>query len=642
MNPIVPGSIIDGKYKIIAELSAGGFGTLYHAHQTNLNRHVAVKILRSESAGGLSASERFKREALALSQFHHEGIVVFYGYGLLDETSAYIAMELVDGDNLHSLVEAKQRLSFSETATVALAVARALSYTHSHGVVHRDLKPGNIVLGAPCADGARPVKVIDFGLARFLYNDQEWQQLTEAGTAIGTLRFMSPEQCLSVPADERSDIYSFGCVLYYCLTGECPFNASHFTLMMHQHVHEAAPPLSQTLTGSDELQKWQLLIDRCMEKKPEDRFQTMQEVITELQQLGADVPTSRSDSVPRARKTTPSRPGSSAVGRRLGQISLAVLALMIAGVGLFIFNRPQTGDKDQARTAQQDQVENGARLNDRIVGKMQNKEFDRELSQLLQQWSDIELQRQNINPVYVRLNETIPQLESHGVDASALWVRLAKTTLLMGRDAETAAAAEHFMTPDPAPALLADMCSFFDMADRAGTLSPSLRTYKMQRLTPLMDALDKGKTRIEPDTAVRLRASYSRDLASQGKLKEARAQAERALAERAQFNLYMDAEYPLTVVQLAQYQEGVGDGAQAEQTLRQTIEFCQSHKPEIGCREVYAALCANYIERGKFTEARALLRDIDTNHREFFRQNKFLRQYQDQVTRHFAGQTRRN
>lgn len=285
VNSIPPGTVVDGKYRIISEISSGAFGTLYKAEQLSLDRIVALKILASGSLLDGSTAERFKREALALSKFHHQNIVSFYGYGSAG-SCAYIAMELVEGEDLESQITKQGRFSTNQLLPCALSIARALAFSHAHGIVHRDLKPANILVSTAPEDPFA-VKLIDFGLARFVLSNADWQRLTETGMAIGTLRYMSPEQCLGRDADARSDIYALGCVLYHCLTGRYPFAAEHFALMMHQHIYESAPDLSDFVESadSDDLQQWQNVIDKCMAKQPDQRYQSAEELLTDLNSL---------------------------------------------------------------------------------------------------------------------------------------------------------------------------------------------------------------------------------------------------------------------------------------------------------------------------------------------------------------------
>src|SRR5262245_9009689 len=212
------------QYVIAQKLGEGGMGVVWKAHDTMLVRDVALKILPAEGAASEVRRERFFREARAASALNHPNIITVYEINSVDDVD-YIAMELVEGETLSARL-ARGAMSIGEALDVARQMAEALARAHKAGIVHRDLKPGNVMINH---DGL--VKVLDFGLAKVGAHRKEDEQtsdetrlaLTRVGTAIGTLGYMSPEQAIGDPVDARSDVFSFGVVLYLMLTRAMPF-----------------------------------------------------------------------------------------------------------------------------------------------------------------------------------------------------------------------------------------------------------------------------------------------------------------------------------------------------------------------------------------------------------------------------------
>src|SRR5579862_2674282 len=233
-----------GKYEIRREVGRGGMGVVYEGYDTVIHRRVALKTLVSELFKGTEAEAflgRLKREAQAAGRLSHPNIVAVYDFGeepLSDASQsgprmAFIAMEFVDGRELSSFLGGNERFPMAAVVRIMSQLLDALDYSHRNGVVHRDIKPGNIMV---LADGS--VKVADFGIARI-----ESSTLTQAGTVMSSPSYMSPEQFLGQTVDGRSDLYSAGVVLYELLTGEVPF-AGSFSNVMHKVLNEQPSPPS--------------------------------------------------------------------------------------------------------------------------------------------------------------------------------------------------------------------------------------------------------------------------------------------------------------------------------------------------------------------------------------------------------------
>ncbi|MHC4509753.1 MAG: serine/threonine-protein kinase, partial [Planctomycetota bacterium] len=213
-----PGSQI-GPFRIEQELGRGGAGVVYLAHDTKLDRSVAIKSLPSEVTANPKARSRFQREARVLASLNHPHIATIHEEIEDDQGVGYLVLEYIPGQTLAERI-AKKPLRLEEALSIALQIAEAVAAAHEHDVIHRDLKPGNIKITPE-----DKVKVLDFGLAKAVGGEEADQQstVTEPGRVIGTPAYMSPEQARGKPADKRSDIWSFGCVLYEMLTGRIPF-----------------------------------------------------------------------------------------------------------------------------------------------------------------------------------------------------------------------------------------------------------------------------------------------------------------------------------------------------------------------------------------------------------------------------------
>ena len=207
------GQVLGGRYRLVELLGTGGMATIYRATDTGLGRDVALKLLRPEYLRDPDFSSRFRQEAQAAASLSHPNIVTVYDYGE-DPSGPYIVMELIDGEDLATILRRSGTLPPRQVARIGAGVARALAAAHARGLVHRDIKPGNVLIGT---DGQ--VKVVDFGIARAIAE----AQVTLPGTTLGSVHYFSPEQARGEPATAASDIYSLGIVLFEMLTGSRPW-----------------------------------------------------------------------------------------------------------------------------------------------------------------------------------------------------------------------------------------------------------------------------------------------------------------------------------------------------------------------------------------------------------------------------------
>jgi hypothetical protein len=263
------GTSIDGKYKILSLLGEGGLGLVFKAEQAQLSRFVAIKFLRCNSDLLAESLARFIREARILAGFDHQHIVGIYSTGILDDRQPYLVMEYLEGRTLFDVLQSDSPADCTRTLAITIQVCQALQYAHKQGVIHRDLKPQNIMLlAAPTSDF---VKVLDFGLSRLLVAEADLEQrLTRTGALLGSAHYLPPELCRGQKADERSDIYSLGCILYECLAGRTPFNAETPLALLHKQLAEM--PQSLPATIPEPLQR---VTFKAIQKDPQDRFQSM-------------------------------------------------------------------------------------------------------------------------------------------------------------------------------------------------------------------------------------------------------------------------------------------------------------------------------------------------------------------------------
>jgi serine/threonine protein kinase len=244
-------------------------GVVYRARDPLINRLVALKTITASGADYQSLLQRFYREAQSAGGLQHPNIVTIYELG--DEAGvAFIAMELIEGENLEQLISRRTPIPIPLKLVYAMQACSAFDYAHKRGIVHRDIKPGNMMVNK---DGA--VKVVDFGIARVLETSK-----TQTGMLIGTFAYMSPEQYHGEHADERSDIWSFGVLLYELLCYQRPFSGATPAALMHSICSQEAPPLrSLDATLPAELEP---VMSRLLQKAPEDRYQSMEDLLLEL------------------------------------------------------------------------------------------------------------------------------------------------------------------------------------------------------------------------------------------------------------------------------------------------------------------------------------------------------------------------
>jgi beta-lactam-binding protein with PASTA domain/predicted Ser/Thr protein kinase len=265
-------TLFDGRYRIVRKLGSGGMATVYLAEDQELGRRVAIKILNERHANDDQFVERFRREAKNAAGLSHPNIVSIYDRGEAEGTY-YIAMEHLQGRNLKELISARGPAPVHIAVDVTRQVLAALSNAHKNGIVHRDIKPHNVMV-----DDDRRVKVTDFGIAR-----AGASQMTEAGSIVGTAQYLSPEQARGAGVDQRSDLYSVGVVLYELLTGKVPFNGESPVEIAMKHLSDTPPPPSEL--NAEVPAELDMIVMRALAKDPARRYQSGEQMDADLERV---------------------------------------------------------------------------------------------------------------------------------------------------------------------------------------------------------------------------------------------------------------------------------------------------------------------------------------------------------------------
>ncbi|MEM6993904.1 MAG: serine/threonine-protein kinase, partial [Myxococcota bacterium] len=273
------GRVFNDRYRLLRKVGAGSMGDVYGAQRISDGVTVAVKVLKPEHAIREVFRHRFLREAKSAVPIEHPNVVDVMDFGTAGDGSLYIAMEFLEGEDLASYLSRLKQLSWRQSCALLQQAASGLAAAHARGVVHRDVKPSNILLVDDSSGGAQ-VKIVDFGVAK-LAGQPVSKVLTQVDDVVGTVAYMSPEQAEGRAADRRSDIYALGVTAYELATGRVPFEGRDMFQVMMGHLETAPRPPSDLVDGFPPAANAFIL--RCLAKRPEARFQTMDEVLAMLQ-----------------------------------------------------------------------------------------------------------------------------------------------------------------------------------------------------------------------------------------------------------------------------------------------------------------------------------------------------------------------
>ena len=332
------GLVIADRYELEELSGTGGMSNVYRAYDSLLERRVAIKVLHERYSNDTEYVERFRREAMAIARLSHPNIVTVIDRGEWEEHQ-FIVFEYIEGETLKELVVREGPLSVRDSLVLVSEIARGLAFAHRHGVVHRDVKPHNVII-----DLEGKPKVTDFGIARSL--DRE-EGLTTTGTLLGTSDYLAPEQASGAPVSERSDQYSLGVLLYELLTGEVPYPAESLVQAAMRHVNDPVPSVRKSRPdvplAVDEL------VRTAMQKQPDDRFASTEAFVTALEACLAPFdedtlsdlrPAASVESVPAAAPVLRPRARRTSLHRRRRAVALALAVLFaggLAGLGVLLF-----------------------------------------------------------------------------------------------------------------------------------------------------------------------------------------------------------------------------------------------------------------------------------------------------------------
>ena len=274
------GLVLREKYQVLSEIGKGGMGRVYRARHLRLSKDVAIKVIDKKFVSDVSAVERFNREAQAAAKLKHPNII---GIVDIDETPApdcrpYIVMELVDGKSLKAVLVEEGKLAIDRAVALMIEICKAVSFAHRQRVIHRDIKPDNIMVVQRDGEVGESIKVLDFGLAKM--RESEEPSITHVGTLMGTAFYMSPEQCRGEVLDVRSDVYSLAIVLYEMISGAPPFSGTNVTSVCAKHQSTAVPILDPSLNAPDEIVR---VLHRALTKSRDERPSDAQQFSQELQ-----------------------------------------------------------------------------------------------------------------------------------------------------------------------------------------------------------------------------------------------------------------------------------------------------------------------------------------------------------------------
>jgi len=344
------GTLLSNRYRLDAQVGTGGMSTVYRAFDTVLERQVAIKLMHREIAGDSDQLERFRREARAVAQLNHPNLVGVIDAGEESEddgfATPYIVLEYVEGETLKQRIRRNGRLPIAESLAYSIEIARALGAAHERHIVHRDVKPQNVLI-----DEEGAAKVTDFGIARTLHQDG----LTADGRVLGTTDYVSPEQALGHAVSGQSDLYSLGVVLFEMLTGDVPFKGENQIAVAMKHVREQLPDVQ--IRRPEVSAALAAVLDRATDKELDRRYPNAQAMIADLEDVLA-IETARTGQVT-GEATTVLRSLPQTTRRRVPlrarsstKALLGLLVLVLAGAGALIYVAAQraergTGERDE-------------------------------------------------------------------------------------------------------------------------------------------------------------------------------------------------------------------------------------------------------------------------------------------------------
>ncbi len=352
----LPGTdaIAGERYEFLSVVAAGGNGVIYKGRQILLDKPVAIKMVQGHLLTDHSG-KRFHQEAKAASSLNHPNVISVHDFGLTTKGDPYLVMDWVEGHSLSSEIKQRGMIPWKEAMDTFLQVCDGLDHAHTTGVLHRDLKPSNLMVTKD-QDGNRLVKIVDFGIAKLLNPDEDTPQLTRTGEVMGSPLYMSPEQGVGKRVDTRSDLYSFGCVMFETLTGDPPHVGDSTVAVLLKHQNEAPPTLKEAALGTEYPDGLEKVIAKLLAKAPEDRYQTAAALKQDLLKVnaGENIGGSTNSKSAKTPGTKPSPSGAKAFNPMILVGTIAVVAILGAGCWWMFFadhsTKPAQPDAEHAFT----------------------------------------------------------------------------------------------------------------------------------------------------------------------------------------------------------------------------------------------------------------------------------------------------
>lgn len=290
-DPLV-GTTFSGKYEILSCLGRGGMATVYKVRHLHLDSVLALKLLHKQFWTDPLSVKRFQQEARTIGKLSHPNLITFRDFGVSEDGQPYLVMDYLKGTSLGMEIQKKDGFELPRVVAILEKLCQGLEEAHRHGIVHRDIKPANVMVLPE--DDRDLVKLVDFGIAKLTTEDvNQKQTLTQTGEVFGSPVYMSPEQCLGLTVDVRSDIYAIGCLVYEAITGEPPIAGANVLETMNMHVEKIPDPpskkrpdlMTENRTQWVKVKELDYLVLKCLEKLPEDRYQNVAEIIADLEQI---------------------------------------------------------------------------------------------------------------------------------------------------------------------------------------------------------------------------------------------------------------------------------------------------------------------------------------------------------------------
>lgn len=348
---LLVGELIADRYEVLALVGKGNMGALYKGRHKEIGRTVAIKVLTEKLSDDCVQLQRFKQEAKIAGSLDHPNVCAVHDFGKLNDGRPYLVMDYIDGPSCSSVISREGAMDSARALRIIINVCEGLRHAHTKGLIHRDLKPSNVMLAQQ--DNREIAKLVDFGIAKITDAD-ETQSLTSTGEVFGSPLYMSPEQCQGLNIDQRSDIYSLGCMMYELLTGKPPLKGDNAVQTIVKHLNEAPRPFEEVRQGLNVDPKIEAVVMKTVQKDPAQRHQNVDELLHELQLLQELQPTLAPEApfVDKPRKKNAALYVASAV---------ATLLLIASGTVLYLSsqNSKATATGPQARPEQRSIVDAG-------------------------------------------------------------------------------------------------------------------------------------------------------------------------------------------------------------------------------------------------------------------------------------------